>query len=274
MFCEKCGTEIPKGAKFCEKCGALVEPDIQESKEDSRHKGWLFGGIIGGIVIVTVAVGAIFVTSIFRGKEETVKTSNGGEMQSDAGESDVTAQPTEQPIETPVSIEKEESTDIPAITPNPVSEPTESPAVSTDTTTPKVSTDDVNVKKEVKKIRALYNKTQNNLESYMTGSELEESTYYYEDGWAVKITIKGGYNDWKYSREYFYHNKKLYFAFVYKGSEEHRLYFKDGKLIRYIDEKKNTYDYGDNRLSSFSEWKDKVQSESAEIYPEIPNCGN
>ena len=34
MYCEKCGTEIPKGAKFCEKCGLQVEPDIQESKEE------------------------------------------------------------------------------------------------------------------------------------------------------------------------------------------------------------------------------------------------
>lgn len=40
MFCEKCGTEIPKGAKFCEKCGASVEPDVQKSKEKSSHKKW------------------------------------------------------------------------------------------------------------------------------------------------------------------------------------------------------------------------------------------
>lgn len=66
----------------------------------------------------------------------------------------------------------------------------------------------------------------------------------------------------------------MYFAFVYAGKEEHRLYFKDGVLIRYIDESKNTYDYGNKKLMSFSEWNDKVLSESVEIYPDMANCGN
>ena len=49
---------------------------------------------------------------------------------------------------------------------------------------------------------------------------------------------------WNYSREYFFKNDKLYFALIYDGTEEHRLYFSDDILIRYIDNNKNTYDYG------------------------------
>lgn len=38
MYCEKCGSEISRGAKFCEKCGFQVEPVEQEKKEDNPHK--------------------------------------------------------------------------------------------------------------------------------------------------------------------------------------------------------------------------------------------
>ena len=41
MYCEKCGTEIPKGAKFCEKCGASVEPELQGHTEGVSHKKWI-----------------------------------------------------------------------------------------------------------------------------------------------------------------------------------------------------------------------------------------
>ena len=111
MFCEKCGTEIPKGAKFCEKCGFQVEPDIQESKEDSSHKKWIIGGIIGGIAVVAVIVVVLFATGVLGGKDDVVQTSTDGGMQSDTGVSDATAQPMATPV----------------ITPSPVPEPAETP---------------------------------------------------------------------------------------------------------------------------------------------------
>lgn len=129
MFCEKCGTEIPKGAKFCQKCGVPVEPDLQKHKEGASHKKWLLGGIIGGVVIVAVAVGAIFVTGVFRGREESVQTSTGGGIQSDTGKSDATAQPTEQPAEEQTAapivepLRTTEPVAVPATAPSPVAEP-------------------------------------------------------------------------------------------------------------------------------------------------------
>lgn len=103
MFCEKCGTEIPKGMKFCEKCGASVEPKLQKHKEEVSHKNWILGGIIGSIFIVSVVVVALFATGILGGKDETIQTSAGGGTQSDTGVSDVTEQPnmTSSPIPEP-----------------------------------------------------------------------------------------------------------------------------------------------------------------------------
>ena len=117
MYCEKCGTEIPKGAKFCEKCGLQVEPDIQESKEESSNRKWIVGGIIGGTIFVAVLTGGIlFATGILGGNKEVVQTSAG--KHSDTGGEEVTAKPTEQPVATPV------------ITSSPVPEPTKAPVGS------------------------------------------------------------------------------------------------------------------------------------------------
>lgn len=132
MFCEKCGSEIHKGAKFCEKCGALVEPDVQVNCESHPIRKWVLGGIIGGVVITAVVVGVVFATGILGGKEETVQTSISGGIQSDTGKPDATAQPTEQPVEqpaeqpvdTPVETATEEPVATPAMTQSPAAEPT------------------------------------------------------------------------------------------------------------------------------------------------------
>ena len=106
MYCEKCGTEIPKGAKFCEKCGASVEPELQGHTEGVSHKKWIVGGIIGGVVVVIT----LFAAGVFGSKEEAVQTSIGGGIQSNTGVSEPAVQTTEQ------------STVTPAITPTPVPE--------------------------------------------------------------------------------------------------------------------------------------------------------
>lgn len=118
MFCEKCGAEIPKGAKFCEKCGSVVKPDIQE--EGNSHKKWILGGIIGGVTILTVAVvGGLFATGTFGGKEKTLQTSANIGMKSGTGVSEAAVQPIEQLTEQPAAT--------PVITPSPIPEPTEVP---------------------------------------------------------------------------------------------------------------------------------------------------
>lgn len=129
-YCEKCGSEIPKGAKFCEKCGALLESDSREGRESHFAMKRIFGGIAGGIVVVAVVVLILIATGILGGNgadapggdEETIRTSTDG-MQSIPGTAvpEATAQPTEQPTAEPTAA--------PARTPDPTSEATESPVI-------------------------------------------------------------------------------------------------------------------------------------------------
>lgn len=99
-----------------------------------------------------------------------------------------------------------------------------------------------NEEAEVAQIRKLYYATQ---EDPGTSNENSEVLRYVKDGATTKISVPASYNDNMYERWYFFNNNKLYFAFVFKGQEEHRLYFKNDKLIRYIDENNVTQHYGD-----------------------------
>lgn len=97
-------------------------------------------------------------------------------------------------------------------------------------------------------------------------AEVEQirSWYYSPSDSEEKFVLSKGTDGWNYSREYYFHEGDLYFAFVFNGTEEHRLYFKDGVMIRYIDENKNVYDYGNT--SEFYDWESKVLSESKQFY--------
>ena len=100
----------------------------------------------------------------------------------------------------------------------------------------------------------------------ITKDELEKeiesirSSYYSPTAEDSKIELGSGQNGWNYSRDYRFHNGKLIFAFIFDGTEEHRLYFKDDHMIRYIDENGDTYDYPDTK--QFSEWEQKALTEA------------
>lgn len=123
---------------------------------------------------------------------------------------------------------------------------------------------DIVVEDEVTQIRAWYNETQNNLDSYASFSASDGDVVCYKDQELSRLDAGKGFDDWNYTRRYYFRNGSLYFAFVFDGKEEHRLYFKEDQLIRYIDEKKNTYDYGDT--DQFSEWSVPVLSEAYRLY--------
>lgn len=97
-------------------------------------------------------------------------------------------------------------------------------------------------------------------------AEVEQirSWYYSPTDSEEKFVLSKGTDGWNYSREYYFHEGVLYFVFAFNGTEEHRLYFKDGVMIRYIDENKNIYDYGNT--SDFYDWESKVLSESKQFY--------
>jgi len=85
-------------------------------------------------------------------------------------------------------------------------------------------------------IRPLYNLINENLHSYEKQT-YGEATMWSDDVYCVKKEYPAGANGSEYARQYYYKGPEgeLVFAFVFKGNEEHRLYFKDGKLSRYID---------------------------------------
>ena len=96
-------------------------------------------------------------------------------------------------------------------------------------------------------------------------AEIEKiRTYYYKPGDDdKKIVLENGTNGWNYSRDYRFHHNKPVFAFIFDGTEEHRLYFKDDHMIRYIDENHVTYDYPDT--SGFQSWADRAIAEAYEL---------
>lgn len=79
-----------------------------------------------------------------------------------------------------------------------------------------------------------------------------------------KKVLSNGTDGWDYSREYYYHNGQLVFAFIYNGTEEHRLYFKDRHMIRYIDEYHSVYDFG--ALDPFSYWEQRALEEAERLF--------
>ena len=112
----------------------------------------------------------------------------------------------------------------------------------------------------------------------ITQSEIESEiekirTYYYSPSTDDdKLVIEKGQGDWGYSRDYRYHNDKLVFAFVFDGTEEHRLYFLDDNMIRYIDEDHITYDYPNT--DKFRSWEEKVLSEAYSVKKSNDNSSN
>lgn len=115
----------------------------------------------------------------------------------------------------------------------------------------------VDVDGEVEKIRTQYYATQSNPgDEY----EIDGVTYYYRNGNVTKAVCPSGFNEWNYTRWYFYSDGELYFAFVFSGSEEHRLYFADGTLIRYIDSNGTTMNYGSISCPFESQVKNEAYS--------------
>lgn len=105
------------------------------------------------------------------------------------------------------------------------------------TPTPKKTFD---VESEVAQIRVDYYATQDDPGTETTVNGI---TYYSKNGATTKIVCPNGTAGWGYSREYFFKNGNLYFAFIFDGTIEHRLYFADDTLIRYIDDDSVTHDY-------------------------------
>lgn len=82
-------------------------------------------------------------------------------------------------------------------------------------------------------IRPLYNEINSNLNNY-TITAAKGITYWSNGKGYVKKSFEADANGM--AREYYYNTTdgQIFFAFLFKSNIEHRLYFRDNKLIRYI----------------------------------------
>lgn len=115
---------------------------------------------------------------------------------------------------------------------------------------------------EVKKIRERYNDTQSRLDSFEKRTVSGGITEYYDNSELVRADIAAG--EKPYTKFYYFKDGRLYFAFIFNGTNENRLYFKNGKLFRWIDENKNTHDSEfDN--GSYVSWEAEALNDAARI---------
>ena len=98
-------------------------------------------------------------------------------------------------------------------------------------------------------------------------SEIEKiRDHYYNPGDGdIHYDLQNG--DWgiNYSRMYYYYQGDLIFAFIFDGGEEHRLYFKDDHMIRYIDENMVTYDFP--ATDAYTDWEEWALEEAYLLFP-------
>ena len=81
------------------------------------------------------------------------------------------------------------------------------------------------------------------------------------------IVVANGFRDNECSRTYYFdENEKLTFALIDDDKGEHRLYFYDDMLIRYLDEEGNNYDIDQNLNEQKCKWTDLALEESYEIF--------
>lgn len=89
-------------------------------------------------------------------------------------------------------------------------------------------------------VRPLYNKINNEIKLYSRENS-GSATSWYDNGVLCKKELPQGAENYNMSRQYYYdaNTGEMVFAFIFRGTQEHRLYFKDHKLVRYIDAASN-----------------------------------
>ena len=69
-------------------------------------------------------------------------------------------------------------------------------------------------------------------------SEIDGGVKYYTlEDQILRIDIPSGVNGFKYNRIYYFNNDVLYFGLVYSAANQNHLYFYQGEMYRYINEK-------------------------------------
>lgn len=127
----------------------------------------------------------------------------------------------------------------------------------------------IDIESEIDKIRNMYNVFQNNKENYQPLEVNDKVTAYLDSNEnVVFLVVQRGCDNIDFERWYLINHGELVFSFVYNGLNEHRLYFKNGVLFRYIDQ---DIIYDNVAGIEECEWKNTCQNESKEILSELSN---
>lgn len=235
-ICQECGNLLEMNALFCNNCGhKLSEEYVQKNEvkkgapsvpKKGKDKGLVF--LIVLLIVVLIASASVIGCICFRNNFVNIETPN----------IETTADDMEE------RIDMEENDDATS-------------GVTEDMEDSEYIDDNFNVEDEVLRIRNLYNTTQSNLSSLTKdSSESGKVEYYDSDSRLVRMDISAN-SVTPYTKYYYFENGELYFAFVFNGTKENRLYFKDGRLFRWIDESRKTHDK-ERSNSAFLEWEEIV----------------
>lgn len=228
--CPQCNSPLKYGALFCGKCGKSLEDEIEKStisvSEKKKDKGLVF--LIVLFVVVLIASASVIGYIYFRNNSVNIETPN-IEMSTDNKEDE---------------LDIEENGDV-------VSDELDT---TEDLEEQEYIYNNFNVEDEISRIRMLYNATQSNLSSLsMDSSDGEKVKYYDTNSKLVRMDIPAN-SITPYTKYYYFENGELYFAFIFDDTNENRLYFKDNKLFRWIDETGKMHDK-ERANSAFLEWE-------------------
>ena len=230
--CPHCNAVLKNGAMFCRECGKSVTEDVVDSissvPKNKKDKGLVF--LIVLLIIVLIASVSVIGYIYFQNNSIDIET----------------------PIfETSTDDNNEEVLDVEVGNGDMVTDEIEE---TEDYIEPEYIDDNFNVEDEVLRIRGLYNTTQSNLSTLTKNtSENGKIKYYDSDSKLVRMDIVAN-SITSYTKYYYFENGELYFAFAFDGTKENRLYFKDNRLFRWIDESGKTHDK-ERSNSAFLEWE-------------------
>lgn len=251
--CVKCGEQINIDAVFCNNCGTpvdnspLVEKNpVQVAKKVDRKKDRSFVFLIALLIIVVIGCGtAVWVVYNKNTPKEASYNYTDSQKSTESSEN---AKENEENAENIIDAAENEIVE---------SKSTQSPSVNREAIT--------NVNEKVTNIKALYYETQNNLDGLkIDTSQTGVKKYYNDIGEVVRMDISADRSN-QYTRCYYFNGSKLYFAFIFSGKNENRLYFDSDCLFRWIDEQKSTHDNEFDK-SDFLYWENFALAEVENKY--------
>lgn len=264
MRCQKCGSLVNDGAKFCQECGSEI---VTETKELEGNVCCQCGNILKKNALFCNKCGHKLLESQTE-SERGNKCPHCNLILKDEVMKSIDATPKKKKdnglvfliVLLVVALTASVSViGYVYLQNNSVDTETPSIDVSADNKTEnsgkaEYTDDNFDIEEEVLKIRELYNATQSNLSNLTKKDSVSGKVKYYDDSSKlVRMDIPSN-SITSYTKYYYFENGELYFAFVFDGTKENRLYFKNNRLFRWIDEDGEIHDK-ERSNNTFIEWE-------------------